>query len=92
MNHHVAAESDQETISPPRSGLLLFVLYALFYVGFVLINAFTPELMERVIVRGLNLATVYGFALIIVAVLLSLMHGWTQRGNQKTLNTRADSE
>ena len=38
-----------------RLGLKLFVVYLLFYLGFVLINAFAADLMETVAVAGLNL-------------------------------------
>ena len=62
-----------------RLGLALFFLYLLLYGAFVVINAYTPEVMERR-VGGVNLAVVYGFGLIVVALLLSLVYGWLSRG------------
>ncbi len=58
-----------------RLGLILFVVYLAFYLGFVLINAFAADVMETVVVAGLNLAIVYGFGLIVLALLLALFYG-----------------
>jgi uncharacterized membrane protein (DUF485 family) len=58
-----------------RLGLRLFAAYCLFYAGFVLISAFRADWMDYEIIAGMNLAIVYGFALIIVAILLSFVYG-----------------
>jgi uncharacterized membrane protein (DUF485 family) len=58
-----------------RYGLILFTVYLLFYGGFVVINAFAPESMEKTLLSGLNVAIVYGFALIVGAVVLSAIYG-----------------
>ena len=58
-----------------RLGLWLFAFYTSLYLGFVLINAFAPTTMEINVVLGLNLAIVYGFGLIIAAVILALIYG-----------------
>ena len=58
-----------------RLGLSLFAVYLVFYLGFVLINAFAADVMETVIMAGLNLAIVYGFGLIFLALLLALIYG-----------------
>ena len=62
-----------------RLGLVLFASYSAFYVGFVLINAFRPEQMETIVLWGLNLAIVYGFALIFAALVLALIYGFACR-------------
>lgn len=56
-------------------GMTLFSVYLVIYAGFVLINALAPELMEWMPLAGLNLAILYGFALIIIAFVLSLVYG-----------------
>lgn len=56
-------------------GLVLFAVYLLLYCGFVLLNAFAPDSMEATPVAGLNVAILYGFALILVAVILSMVYG-----------------
>lgn len=58
-----------------RHGLWLFTLYLLFYGAFVLVSAFLPDLMESTPFGGLNLAITWGFALIVFAILLSLLYG-----------------
>ena len=60
---------------PNPLGMTLFFVYLLFYAGFVLINATSPELMELTPIAGLNLAVLYGFALIVVAIVLSMLYG-----------------
>ena len=58
-----------------RLGLKLFIVYLVLYAGFVLINAFAPEMMERTPFAGINLAVLYGFGLITGALVLSLAYG-----------------
>ncbi|MCR9200328.1 MAG: DUF485 domain-containing protein [Planctomycetaceae bacterium] len=61
--------------SNARLGVRLFFVYLLLYGGFVLINAFAPSQMEATPIAGLNLAILYGFGLIIGALVLSLVYG-----------------
>lgn len=65
-----------------RYGLILFFVYLVLYGGFVLINAFTPETMEATPFGGINLAILYGFALIVAAFLLALVYGFLCRESQ----------
>lgn len=58
-----------------RLGLILFAVYLLFYLGFVLINAFAADLMETSTLAGLNLAIVYGFGLIAAAFVMAMVYG-----------------
>jgi len=58
-----------------RIGFILFAIYSTFYASFVLLNAFMPDIMETKPVAGINLAILYGFALIVVALVLSLVYG-----------------
>jgi uncharacterized membrane protein (DUF485 family) len=62
--------------SNARLGLWLFAIYLVLYLGFVLLSAFAAGTMERPVVAGLNLAIVYGFGLIIGALVLALIYGW----------------
>lgn len=57
-----------------RLGLWMFLLYGLFYGAFVAINLLRPLWMERDVWRGINLATVYGFGLIIAALVQALIY------------------
>lgn len=57
-------------------GLWLFAFYATVYLAFVLVNAFAASVMERVYFAGLNLAILWGFGLIFLAVVMALVYGW----------------
>ena len=56
-------------------GMRLFVIYSVFYFGFVLVNAFAAHWAEWEPIAGLNLAILWGFALIGLAFLLALIYG-----------------
>lgn len=55
-------------------GYKLFLVYLVLYGGFVLLAAFSPTTMDKIF-GGLNLAVIYGFSLIISAVVLALVYG-----------------
>lgn len=57
-----------------RLGVWMFSVYSLVYAGFVLINLVTPRTMERIVLGRMNLAVVYGYGLILFAVVLSLIY------------------
>ncbi|OGV45075.1 MAG: hypothetical protein A2X46_15135 [Lentisphaerae bacterium GWF2_57_35] len=57
-----------------RLGVWMVLSYSLFYAGFVAINLLKPLVMEKTVLAGLNLATVYGFALILVAFLQAMIY------------------
>ncbi len=59
-----------------RLGLVLFAVYLLIYGGFVALNALSPQTMEMELVAGVNLAILYGFGLIVAALVLALVYGW----------------
>lgn len=58
-----------------RLGLVLFAIYLAFYLGFVLISAFACDWLEKIVFSGLNLAVVYGFGLILLALILAMIYG-----------------
>ena len=61
--------------SNARLGLWLFAIYLALYLGFVFLSAFAPQMMEQPFVAGLNLAIVYGFGLIVGALVMALVYG-----------------
>ncbi len=62
-----------------RYGLVLFVIYLAIYGAFVALNAFWPAVMAREAFAGLNIAVVYGFGLIVAALVLAAVYGWLCR-------------
>ena len=75
-----AGMSEPPTDLPPaarynaRLGIVLFILYLLIYAGFVALSAFVPSVMSKPVIGGVNLAVVYGFALIALALILALVY------------------
>jgi hypothetical protein len=76
MLHEPAAPSGKDPAAAikARLGVWMFLCYSIFYAGFVAINLWKPLWMNEIVVGGLNLATVYGFALIIVALLQAIVY------------------
>lgn len=76
MLHAPAAPVGNDAAAPykARLGVWMFLFYSLFYGGFVAINLVDPLLMESTVCFGLNLAVVYGFALIVVALVQALIY------------------
>jgi uncharacterized membrane protein (DUF485 family) len=58
-----------------RIGLVLFAVYLALYGGFVGLNTFAPQAMEMTPIAGINLAILYGFGLIIAAVVMAVLYG-----------------
>ena len=51
-------------------GAILFIIYLALYGGFVILTAFAPSVMEITPLAGVNLAILYGFGLILAALLV----------------------
>ena len=58
-----------------RLGFTLFAIYLVLYGGFVLVNAFAPQMMELMPFAGINLAVLSGFGLIVSAFVLAAIYG-----------------
>lgn len=82
--HGAAAppEQENERASAQRSrlGLWLFGLYLLLYAGFMALNAFAPDEMDYTPFAGVNIAVLYGLALILIAFVLALIYDALCRG------------
>lgn len=57
-----------------RLGVKMFAAYAVIYALFVAINVIDVTWMERTVLFGLNLAVVFGFGLIVLALVLALIY------------------
>jgi uncharacterized membrane protein (DUF485 family) len=71
-----------------RLGLFLFGVYLIIYVGFVLLGAFSPETMEATPWAGVNLAVLFGFGLIVSAIVLSLIYGFLCRNTNGQVSAK----
>lgn len=80
-SEHVETQTATTSARNARVGMVLFVVYLLLYGGFVGLNAFQPAVMDAVPFAGVNLAILYGFGLIIAALILAGLYGWLCRAN-----------
>lgn len=77
MHQGPATESGPDPASryKTRLGVVMFLIYCVFYVGFVLTNVLTEgEAMQIMLFAGLNLAVVYGVGLIVLALVMALIY------------------
>jgi uncharacterized membrane protein (DUF485 family) len=57
-----------------RMGVILLAVYVVFYGGFMALSAFRPAAMAAAPFGGPNAAVLYGFALIVLALVLALIY------------------
>lgn len=72
-------------------GKWLFVLYAIVYAGFIMINVLSPEFMG-IEVGSLNVAIVYGFLLIVFAMLLAFVYNHVSSHAEEVMNSDGEVE
>ena len=59
-----------------RVGLAFFTVYLVIYCGYVGLAAFARSVMAMTPVAGLNVATLYGLGLIVLALIFAVGYGW----------------
>lgn len=76
MLHEPATPSGRDPAGPykARLGIWMFAFYTVFYAAFVAINLISPSTMATIVVAGLNLATVFGMGLIVLALVQALVY------------------
>ena len=83
LDHHAATDVVHDNVATAernsRLGLILFAVYLILYVGFVLLSAFWPKMLDETPLAGLNVAILYGMGLIVAALLLALVYSWLCR-------------
>ena len=74
MSHGPSIEWKKDNAAKIKSrlGIVLFIVYTLVYAGFILVNLVNPKLMA-IDIGSQNLAIVYGFGLIILALVLAVI-------------------
>lgn len=82
-------DTDYATQKKSKLGIKFFFLYLLFYSAFVIIGVLNYELFAIEVFRGINLAVIYGFGLIIFAVLLGILYNFLcSRYENQTIKTK----
>jgi uncharacterized membrane protein (DUF485 family) len=94
MLHEPAAPAgkDYAVAYKTRLGVWMFLVYCVIYVGFVALNLTSPQLMGTVVFAGLNLVTVYGFALIIIALVQAIIYNTLCGTQERIMEAQAASE
>ena len=88
----VNSESDLLIAAKRKMGVYMFIAYAIIYAGFVVINIWKPLLMEKIIFSGLNLAVIYGFGLIIIALILALIYNHLCQKKEKEFSMNSEEK
>jgi len=76
MSHGPATQwKENKTLDKKKArlGVVMFIIYTVIYAGFILINVFDNPVM-RISVGDLNVAIVYGFGLIALALVLAIIY------------------
>ncbi|MBN1321967.1 MAG: DUF485 domain-containing protein [Thermoleophilia bacterium] len=86
MLHEPAAVHgvDEAAAFKRRLGLIMLAIYGVIYIVYIVINVAWPKAMGVIVVAGLNLAIVFGFALIIIAFLLAMAYNWACTRHEKS--------
>lgn len=81
-------DDDRGTAAPAerahRLDLALFIVYCLAYAGFALLAAFRLDLLATPLLGAVNLAVLYGLALIGLAILFALVASIARRWSRRT--------
>jgi uncharacterized membrane protein (DUF485 family) len=67
-------ETDHAAAKKAKLGIKLFIFYILIYSGFVVIGLVDPDLMGLHVLGKQNLAIVYGFGLIVLAIIMGFIY------------------
>lgn len=66
-------KDDSSTKYKTKLGVIMFLIYALIYSSFIFINVAYPQWM-RISIGSLNVAIVYGFGLIVIAIIQAFIY------------------
>jgi uncharacterized membrane protein (DUF485 family) len=67
-------KADPASAKKAKLGLILFFCYLIIYAGFVVIGLTNPELMGSHALGSLNIAIIYGFGLIFLAIVMGFIY------------------
>ncbi len=75
MSHGPTVEwkKDNASASKTKLGVIMVLIYTFIYAGFIFINVAMPKVM-KIDIGGVNVAIVYGFGLIILALVQAVIY------------------
>jgi uncharacterized membrane protein (DUF485 family) len=71
---HDPADAEHISSRNSHNGLILFFVYFTLYAGFMALNVYDPKIMSVTAFRGVNVAIIYGFGLIVAALFLAAIY------------------
>lgn len=91
--HGPSAEWKKDNASSLKEllGKWLCILYTIVYAGFIIVNVTSPKFMG-IDIGSLNVAIVYGFGLIILAIFLAFVFNHVSSHAEELLNKDDESE
>jgi len=75
-----------------KLGIYMFFVYVIIYAGFIVINVASPKLMGLILFSGLNMAVVYGFGLILLAIVMGIVYNHLCTKKEDELNIQGDGK
>jgi uncharacterized membrane protein (DUF485 family) len=66
--------ADKAAIKKSKLGVIFFVAYTLVYSGFVFIGVVNPDIMGLHVFGKQNLSIIYGFGLIVLAIVMGFIY------------------
>jgi uncharacterized membrane protein (DUF485 family) len=81
-------ETDNAASKKAKLGVKLFIVYTIIYAGFVAIGLTKPELMGMDIIGGQNIAIIYGFGLIGLAIIMGFVYNYFCTRLENKLNKK----
>ena len=78
MLHEPAVKLGTDKAAPKKAklGVKMFFAYTIVYAGFVLIGLAKPEWMGLELLGGQNIAIIYGFGLIALAIVMGFIYNY----------------
>jgi len=70
----IKLDTDNAAVKKSKLGVKLFYAYTLVYLGFVVIGLVNPELLGLHVLGKQNLSIVYGFGLIVLAIVMGFIY------------------
>ena len=91
MSHGPATEwKVNKTLDKKKAqlGVVMFVIYTIVYAGFIYINVWDSKIM-KISIGSLNVAIVYGFVLIVLALVLAIIYNHICTSAEKLIDVKA---
>jgi len=73
-------------------GIVMTIIYAVIYGGFVFLSVFYPSLLGARTFFGMNLAITYGLSLIVIAIVLAMIYNQMVRTRSVTRKSKRTSK